>query len=237
MSFFKDLSPVEGIEEAKDTLGSSYSVLASNVYEAVIKVAYASESKGGAKAINFIFDIDGKEVSETIYVTSGKAKGQKTYYEKDGKKYHLPGFLVAQSIALLSAGKDIHQLSDEDKIIELYDFESRGKKKTKVKMFTDLLGKKVKLGLLQRREFKNKKNDAGEYVPTTDVRDYNTVDKAFRVKDDMTVAEVRAKAEEAVFIKEWTTKWEGNIDDKTNGKTPQSPSESTAEPIENDPFA
>ena len=237
MSFFKDLTPVDGVEEAKDSLGGSYSVLASGIYNAIIKAAYASEAKSGAKAINFIFDIDGQEVTETMYVTSGLSKGQKTYYEKDGKKYYLPSFLTAQSIGLLGAGKDLHQLNEEDKIIELYDWEIRGKKKTKVKMFTDLLGKEIKLGLLHRREFKNKKNDEGIYVPSTDVRDYNTVDKAFRVKDNLTVAEVRAKAEEATFIKEWNEKWSGNIDDKTGGKAPTTTSENKVAQIENDPFA
>lgn len=237
MSFFKDLAPVDGVQEAKDTLGGGYQVLPSGVYNATIKAAYAGEAKSGAKSISFIFDVDGQEINETMYITSGTAKGGKTYYvAKDGTKHYLPSFLTAQSIGLLSAGKDIHQLTAEDKIIELYDWDSKGKVKTKVKMFTDLLGKPVKLGLLHRREFKRVKNDAGEYVNGTDTRDFNTVDKVFRAKDDMTVAEIRAKADEATFIKDWTNKWEGNVDDKTGGATPAK-SQSQATPLENDPFA
>lgn len=237
MSFFN--LETDGMEQAKDILGG-YSVLPSGIYEATIKAAYAGESKGGAKNISFILDIDGREHSETIYITSGKEKGCKPYYmDKDNKKQPLPGYVTAQAIGLLSAGKDLNQLSAEDKIIEIYDWEIKDKKKTKVNMFMDLLNKKIKVGLIHRKQFKQTKGDDGKYHPTTDIREFNEIDKVFRAKDDKTVAEIRAKAEEASFIQEWKGKWDNKIDDKTGGTSNNTQSNQTASTpaLADDPFA
>ena len=233
MSFFSDIQTAQ-VEESKDTLGGSFAPLPSGVYEATIKYAYAGESKRGAKSITFGFQVGDKEFNETMYITNAK---KQTYYEKDGKKYQMVGYELAESISLLSVGKKLPDLTVADKVIELYDYDTKSKKPTKVNMFTDLIGKDIKLGLHHIKEFKKVKQ-GNEYVNSSDIREYNAVNKAFRVKDDKTVNEIRAKKDNAEFMQEWSNKWTNQVNDKTNGTKPTTQSSTnTNVEIDDDVFA
>lgn len=212
MSFFSNINTATDIKESGDYLGGK-TLLNTGVYDATIKLAYAHEAKSGAKAINYIFDIDGKEFETTEYFSSGKDKGFKTYYEdKQGVKHHLAGYITNNDISRLTVGKEFTELSMEEKIVELYDFETRAKKKTKVNAFTDLHGKTIKLGLHKEISEYNDK-----------VYTKNIINKTFSSKHDKTVAECLAKKETAEFINQWKEKFTSDyVLDKTNGKSEQS---------------
>ena len=76
----------------------------SGVYTATVKMAYLDQAKSGAISVNVVLEnSDGKELKEAFYITSGDAKGNKTYYERDGKSYPLPGYSTANSL-LVAAG-------------------------------------------------------------------------------------------------------------------------------------
>lgn len=215
MSFFSDIEQTNDLEETKDAVGGgSFAPLPSGVYDATIKYAYATESKGGAKGIVFGFDVAGKEHSETLWITG---KNKKTYYVREGKNYPLIGFELAEAISLLGASKKLVDLKTSEKIIDVYSWEQKAKVKTAVDMFTDLLGKEVKLGLHYVKEFKKVKQ-GNDYVDSDETREHNVINKVFRKKDDKTVNEIRAKKDEAEFIKQWSDKWAGKVYDKTNGK-------------------
>lgn len=219
MSFFSDVKSTENLEEVQDYVSSGYKPLPSGVYDATIKYAYTGEAKSGAKSITFAFDIDGREVTETMYVTN---RNKETFYKKEGKNYPLPAFVIANDIARLALkGKQITALNTQEKILELYDYESRGKKKTAVDVFADLMGQKVKLGIKQVKEYKQVKDQSGTYVDSDEIKEHNTIDKVFHATNSKTVNETLAKKETAEFIDEWKAKWENNIDDKTKGKTPK----------------
>lgn len=233
MSFFSDVQTAQ-VEESKDVLGGNYGPLPSGVYDATIKYAYAGESKRGAKSITFGFQAGDKEFSETMYITNAK---KQTYYERDGKKYQMVGYELAESISILSVGKKLPDLTMADKVIELYDWETKSKKPTKVNMFTDLIGKEVKLGLHHVKEFKKVKQ-GNDYVDSTDIREYNSVNKVFRSKDDKTVNEIRAKKENAEFMTEWSNKWTNQVNDKTGGAKPTTQTATTKNvEIDDDVFA
>lgn len=219
MTFFSDVKSTDNLEEVKDSVGASYAPLPSGVYDATIKYAYTGEAKSGAKNITFGFDIDGREYTETLYVTNKK---KETFYTKEGKNYPLPSFTTANDISRLALkGKQITSLTTQEKILELYDYESRGKKKTAVDVFTDLMGKTVKLGIKQVKAFKQVKDQSGNYVDSDEIRESNAIDKVFHADNNKTVNELLAKKESAEFITEWKTKWENSVDDKTKGKTPK----------------
>jgi hypothetical protein len=201
MSMFKNLATDTSIESDKDTLGGSkFAAWDSGVYDAVIDLAYVDESKGGAMGVNFTFKTqEGKELRQTIYVTSGKEKGQRNYYEtKDGTKKYLPGFTLVNDLCLLTVGEELSDLETETKVLSIYSFDAKKEVPTKKEVLTDLLGKDITLGVLKVIE--DKYNSPGE------TRTVNDIAKVFRTEDKMTANEIRAEETEATFYDAWKEK-------------------------------
>lgn len=219
MNIFANVVTDSSIEEEIDVVSSGFKPLESGIYTFEIKQAYAGEASSGAKSVTFQFEAaDGTKFKNTQYVTSGKAKGGKNYYEtKDGKKRYLPGFTTTNNICLLSAGKELHEIEMEEKVINLYDKDAGKEVPTKVMMLMDILGKEITLGVIKQIVDKNVKDGAGNYVPSGETREENEVDKVFRARDGMTVAEIKAQAEEAVFINTWKEANEGKTRNKAKG--------------------
>ena len=217
MSLLSTLVTDASIADEKDSVGSS--ILESGIYEAKVAMAYITKSEGGA--LGLVVNLktsDNREIRETFWMTSGTAKGSKNYYEKDGKKNYLPGFLHANALALLTVGQEISALETESKAIAVYSPELKKEVPTKVDVVMDLLGKDIVVGVIKQKVDKTKKNpSSGIYEPTGETREENEIDKLFRAKDHMTTAEIRAQAETAAFVKTWETKWAGKTKDKTKG--------------------
>jgi len=103
-----NLKTDSSIEEEKDVLGGR-TVFPTGLYTMVIDMAYLDTSKGGAVNLNLTFkDASGRSFNQTLYLTSGTAKGGLNYYTaKDGTKRYLPGFNQANAICRLTTGKEI----------------------------------------------------------------------------------------------------------------------------------
>lgn len=218
MNMLASLATDSSIADEKDSVGGN-GPLDSGLYKVIISMAYLTKSAGGALGLVLTFKTeDNKDVRQTLWMTSGTAKGAKNYYEKDGEKHYLPGFLHANSIALLATGKEISQLETETKVVKVYSAEAKSEVPTKVEVPMDLLNKEVILGLIRQTVDKTKKNEStGVYEPTGETRDENELDKVFRARDRMTTAEIRAQAESATFIDTWSAKWSGKTRDKSKG--------------------
>ncbi len=219
MSMFATLASDNTIANEKDSVGGGPKILESGLYNCTISMAHATQSGGGAMGLVLTLKTEaGQEVRQTLWMTSGTAKGQKNYYEKDGQKNYLPGFLHANSLCLLTVGKEISQMDTETKVINLYSSEAKAEVPTKVEVLMDLLGQEITVGIIKQVVDKTKKNAAtGAYEPTGETREENEIDKLFRTRDRMTTAEIRAKAEKAVFIDTWATKWTGVTKEKAKG--------------------
>ena len=216
MSLLANLKSDESIANERDSVGGS--VLDSGLYKAKVVLAYLIKATSGAIGLALTLKTDGgAEIRQTVYMTSGTAKGGKNYYEKDGQKNYLPGFLTANSLALLTVGKEISELDPEPKVVPVYSKEAKAEVPTKVAMLVELLGKEILVGLIRQTVDKTKKDDAGEYQPTGEVRDENEIDKLFRASDRMTTAEIRAKAEAAAFAATWEAKFTGVVKNKVKG--------------------
>jgi len=215
--FKKDAS----IEQEKDTLGGGGFVWDTGLYDVVIDSVYMDQSKGGAYSLNFVFKTaEGKELRNTQYVTSGTAKGTRNYYEKDGKKHYLPGFTAANDIAVAATGKELSGLEMEDKIVEIYDFDLKKKVPTTKPVFMEMIGKTFKLGVQKVKEYKNIKNDAGDYVPGPDIKEFNEVAKSFN-NEGLTSVEAKAGITEPEFVNKWLERNKADfVKDKTKGVTP-----------------
>jgi hypothetical protein len=223
MSLLNNLQTKAGVEGEKDVLGGG-GAIDSGIYLNTIKVAYLSKSSGGALALNVILDNNGKEIRQQFWMTSGDAKGNKnTYVGKDKKEHYLPGFLTANSLALLTVGKEIGDCELETKVIKLYDYDAKGEVPTEVQVFSELTGQQILSGIQKITVDKN--IDSGEvdatgvkiYVPSGETRDINEVNKFFRATDGLTVPEITAGKTEAKFKEDWDNKFTGVTINKAKG--------------------
>jgi hypothetical protein len=218
MSILKNLATDASIADERDSVGSG-GPLDSGLYPATITLAYITKAASEALGLVIHAKTDaGRDIRQTLWMTSGKAKGCKNYYEKDGKKTYLPGFLAANAIALLTVGKEISELDTETKVVQIYNKDAKAEVPTKVECLVDLLGQQVIFGLIKNVVDKTAKNEAtGTYDPTGETREENEIDKIFRASDSKTTAEIRAQAEEAVFVHTWEKKWAGQVRNKAKG--------------------
>lgn len=220
MSLLANLASDSTIADEKDTLGGNGGPLDSGIYPCTVSMAHVIKSQGGAMGLVLTLKTESnREVRQTLWMTSGTAKGCKNYYEnKDGEKQYLPGFVQANALCLLAAGKEVSAMETETKVINLYSPEAKAEVPTKAEVLMDLLGKEIVIGLIKQTVDKTKKNEStGVYEPTGETREENEIDKFFRAKDRMTTAEIRAQAEEAVFVNNWEQKWTGKVRDRAKG--------------------
>ena len=220
MSLLANLATNETINNERDSIGGS-GPLDSGLYMLKIALAYINKAASGALGLVLQFKTeDNKDVRQTLWMSSGTAKGCKNYYEdKNGEKQYLPGFIHANAICLLTVGKEISAMETETKVINLYSAEAKAEVPTKVEMVMDLIGQEVLAGIIKQTVDKTVKNEAGVYVATGETRDENEIDKIFRAKDRMTTAEIRSQATEATFADSWEQKWTGKVKDRAKGAT------------------
>lgn len=217
MSLLKSLTTDTSIAQERDSVGNS-GPLDSGLHLCTIALAYITKSAGGAIGLVLHAKNEAaREIRQTLWMTSGTAKGGKNFYEKDGEKHYLPGFLLANSLALLTIGKELSEVDTEIKVVNVYSPDAKAEVPTKVEMVVDLLGKEILIGLIKQTVDKTQKNDAGVYVATGETRDENEIDKLFRARDRKTVTEIRAQAEEAAFVATWEAKWAGHVRNKAKG--------------------
>ena len=217
MSLLANLTSDESIANEKDSVGGG-GVLESNIYPSKVTLAYVTKSNGGALGLVIAAKTtEGRDIKQTLWMTSGTEKGCKNYYEKDGQKNYLPGYLAANALALLTTGKEISGLETETKVVNVYNSDAKAEVPTKVEMVMDLLGKEILIGLIKQTVNKSKKDEVtGVYLPTGETRDENEIDKFFRASDRKTTAEIRAQVEEAKFADTWLEKWQGKVKDKSS---------------------
>lgn len=200
----------EGLEQATDNLGGSFTK-ESGIYPGTVKMAYAGASKGGARFIQFIIDMNGKEYKETLYFTN---KLGANCYEKNGKKFPLPGFVHIDDICKVATGQPFSAQDTEEKLVKVYDHTAKAEVPTLVPVLVDLIGKPVVLAILKITENKSTSDGNGGYVATAETRDVNTIDKVFN-EDGFTTIEVTDKAPAPVFQGAWSTRNSGKTRDKT----------------------
>lgn len=224
MTFFGNLETSSDIQQEQDFI-SRGGLLDSDIYTLTIKLAYGVIAGSGAKGLAIVGETeDGREVRQTFYLTSGTAKGCLNFWtDQNGKKHYLPGFNMADSLALLTVGKSITELPTETKKISLWNSEVRAEVPTDVPMFMDLIGQKIKAGIQKQLVNKTAQDSSGKWVNTAETREVNEIDKFFRERDSKTTTEIRAEAPEANYIEIWKTQNRGQLIDKVKKADPSAP--------------
>lgn len=204
MSLFAPVANVAA-PVAADNLGG-FAAIPSGIYNMVLKLWYVSKTAKQGTAFNYEFaDPAGKVTKFTLYPTSTKSgTEQTTYLDADKKPQYLPDYLMACSIAVLTTGKQLHELVTEDKLVKIRNKETKTDVPTKMPVYTEALGKPIKLGILRVIENKTVKS-GNSYVPTEGTKESNKIDKCFHPTTNQTLAEITAGTE-ALFIKGWETK-------------------------------
>ena len=193
----------------------------SGVYDTTVKMVYLNQSASEAVSFNIILEKNSgnmAELRENFWIKSGKAKGNKTYYEKDGKKYPLPGYQVANSMCIAVTGEDLDTClkAVEKKTVKVWNPELKKETPAERPVVTSLLNKPVKVAVHQVIEDRQAKNDKGEYVPTGASRTVNQC-KFFGNAEGKTAEEITNKEPAARFDK-WAQKNTGTVIDKSTGK-------------------
>jgi len=221
MSTLSGLTTTATVKQETDSVGGF--ILDSDAYLMQIELAYMNKSKGGATSLTVhLKSADGKKLKNTLWVTSGDKKGNKiTYTDRNKNEVHLPGYVIANHICLLTVGKEIHQLSTETKKINLYDFDLGKEVLTDVECITEIMGKTIIAGVIKQTVDKNVKDASDNYVPSGETRDENEIDKVFSAADKRTVVEIRAEATEPAFLEKWTDKWKGVSKNKSKASGAQ----------------
>lgn len=214
MGLFNNLGTQE-LEKSEDRLGG-FKAIDTDIYTGPVKALFAGKSKEGAMSLTVVVDIGGgREYKETLWITNKKGEN---FFTKDNKKQPLPGFTVANEIALMTTEKELHQLDTEEKVIKLYDFELKKEVPTTVQMVTEAIGKPVALGILKVLENKSKKNDStGKYEPIEETREVNIIDKVFHPELHVTIPEARDQ-KPAEFWDGWLKRNKGQLRDKRDIK-------------------
>lgn len=198
MDFLKKAENV--VETTEDRVGGGSFVIDSGAYEAKIEKAYLVNSSS-SKAVGIRLEAmlsNGKRFRDTIYVTNGA--GENTYVNKEGKPAYLPGFETMSNVALVTVGKELADLTPEDKVVEIYNAELKRNAPTTVKMLMELVGADIVLGIAKTKSFKQVKNaTTNKYENTSEVVEGNELVNVFNIAG-FTALELKAKATEVDFI-------------------------------------
>lgn len=188
----------------------------SGLYPMTVKVAYGEVTEAGSMALVLHLEDEERRIyQEKLWIQSSTAKGGKAYYERNGKKTYLPGFVAANDLVQLTLDTTVDKLATEEKIISLYDFQERKEVPTKVRMAVDLIGKEIIVGMIKSKRNRNVKI-GNDYKPSTREEEENSIDKFFRASDSKTVTETKDPSmEKGAWIDRWDAQNTGKTKDRT----------------------
>lgn len=201
MSIFGNAVDTSTVAKEKDF---SKRTVDTGAYGGTIDIAFAGQSKGGARSVTINLSLDGgKKVSDTVYITN-KA-GDVTFEDKEGNKQFLPGYALINNLCIMATGKGLQDLAEtvETKTVKLFDFDAKKEVPTDVQAITKLTGCRVLVSILEE-EYEKKKQDAasGEYLGTGEFAVKNVILKVFHPDTRQTPVEIRDEAE-ATYLDKW----------------------------------
>ncbi len=219
MSISFNVEPDVEVEKDNDSIGGMKGVVPSNIYRLEILKAWMEEKKSGALFLNMEFknlSNSGMYYKENFCVQSGDAKGNKRYYEKNGKKFNLPGYTVAFNICALTTNNKIEDVyaNGEEQDVMVYDFASRAEKPIKAHVLTDLIGKVVCLGIKEVIENKRAKGNDGGYYNNNEKVSKNETKHVFQADTMFTVPELLVNTETATKYLDWLKVNKDKVDSK-----------------------
>lgn len=200
------------VTEEKDVLGGRF-IFDTDVYAVDIKQAFIFKTEGGSTGCRIeAVTQDGQDYTTDLWIADKKGNN---YYVKDKEQRLLPGYIMLNSLLLLSAGKSLDAIDGDDdyEALELSEKTVKmGKDKNQqVEVLDDLTGANALFAIQKVRKNKTKKvGDA--YVDTAEIVFDNELVKVFSTQEDSygyTVSECETEAKEAEFMSKWVSKNKG----------------------------
>ncbi len=194
----------DDIKLKETSLGGGSYLWDSGVYKTIVDMAYFDQSKGGAHSLNVtLLGEDGKKLKQTVWFTNRKEEVH--FINQKGEKDYLPGYTLANNLALIITGEDLNEAfeSSEKKMVNVYDFNEKKEKPTEKSVATSLLGKQVKVAVLKQTVNKRVNDGTGNYVDSAETRDENQIKEFYFSDSDLTVVEKAKDAKEAVMMPKW----------------------------------
>ncbi len=211
-------------EKVEDRVGGSF-LVDTGVYQCNIDSAYFGISKGGAHFLHLSLKTPSNvTVNEDMYITN--KQGSTTYPDKKNpkKQYPLPGWTMANKVAMLVLGISINELYElsEEKVLSVYDFNAKGMVDTKVpKVPVQLFGQPLGAAIERVRENKRKANPAGKYVNSAEVIEKNQFRQFFDPTTGLTLSEKEDPTiNEPLYLVEWKEKFAGKTTDRVTEADP-----------------
>ena len=220
MSFFKKTKVAKGVEDGHvDTLGGG-SPITSGVYPAKITAMYGITSDKGALSVQMEATITDGEFKDRKLYSRAYCVNQngETFYERENKKHHYAGYLIADAVALIATDLEygLLDLEDEERTVKVRE---DGKDvERRVPMFVEALGAEIQIGVVRANKYKQVQTDDG-YKDTDEVVQTTEWEHIFNI-DGFTIAELQKEAEEPEFIEQWLERWEGKEKQLPKKKTP-----------------
>ena len=194
----------DDIKLKETSLGGGSYLWDSGVYKTIVDMAYFDQSKGGAHSLNVtLLGEDGKKLKQTIWFTNRKEEVH--FINQKGEKDYLPGYTLANNLALIITGEDINEAfeNSEKKMVNVYDFNEKKEKPTEKSVATSLLGKQIKAAVLKQTVNKRVNDGSGNYVDSAETRDENQIKEFYFADSDLTVVEKAKDAKEALMMPKW----------------------------------
>lgn len=222
MMDFNKLANTEELAEQTDSVGGRY-FFPSDIYDAIISCIYLQQAKSGAMAAVVDFKIDGKDYRETMYFTN--KNGENFYTAKDGTKQGLPSWNLLDAMSTLSIGKGFMAAlgSREEKVVKVYNYDAKQELPTNVPVIMDLIGAKIKLGIIHKIVNKREQTASGEWIEVDDTKEENELSAVFHPDTLKTFAETKKNAD-AKFHETWLAKYKTGAPYDRSKKTGNAPS-------------
>lgn len=178
-------------EKVEDDYIGGGGVLDTDIYPATIKYAYIGKAANSdARNLTLCLKVNGLEITRSIWMTN--RNGDVTYTDKKTKEAkNLPGFNQVNGLCMLLASKEVGDMDVEEKVLNLYDYESKKEVPQSVDCFTELHGVTLNVAIQKQIVDKNEKNEStGDYEPTGETRTENEFIKFFPEDRLVTISEV-----------------------------------------------
>lgn len=226
MSIFGTGSANANVEKEQDFAKRT---LDTGAYSGTLGMVFIGKAASGAINVTLHVNLDnGKKLTETVYITN-KAGGNT--YEKDGKTFHLPGFILINNLAIMTTGKGLFELENqvEERAVKLYDFTAKAEVLTNVQAVVPMIGQRVLLAVQEEEKEKQKKNDAtGQYEGTGEMTMINSIIKCFDPETTQSAVEKETGAE-AGALEAWLKVNKGKVKEAKKSAAPANQSSFTAQ--------
>lgn len=207
--------------EAFESAGTT-SVLDTGLYQAMLKAVYLDTTKGGTPVANAVVEINGLTKTFPMYIAYKDTK--KPVKVVNGQRQVIPGYKQLNSLAYCATGLTIDALTQEEKVIKVYDWNTRKEEPQTVLAFSELMGKQIAVGIKKVEKHKTAKVN-GQYLPTTETYFTNEIDRYYT--PDGLLAQEKATGSEAKYAVKWKEKT-GQIFQEKLAVTPIAPPTGTA---------